>query len=324
MATISPKPKLVTVFGGSGFIGRHVVQALARRGYRVRVGCRRPELAHHLQPLGAMGQIHAVQANLRYRWSVDQAVEGADHVINLVGILFETGRQRFDSVQAFGARAVAEAARAAGAGLTQGSAIGADAQSDSDYARSKAAGEQAVFETLPQAVVIRPSIVFGPEDGFFNRFANMARFTPVLPLIGGGKTRFQPVYVSDVAETFARTVDGTVATGRIYELGGPRVLTFRECMEEMLEVIQRRRLLVDVPWWLARLQGRVLGMLPDPLLTLDQVKLLATDNVVSEAAQADGRTLEAFAIRPHSIDAILPTYLWTYRPAGQFSGQRPA
>ena len=324
MTTITETPKLVTVFGGSGFIGRHTVRALARRGYRVRVACRRPDLAGHLQPLGNVGQIQAVQANLRVRWSVDRAVEGADHVINLVGILYESGRQRFDDVQQSGARAVAEAARAEGAGMTQLSAIGADPESASVYGRTKAGGEAAVMEVLPGATVLRPSIVFGPEDEFFNRFANMARFSPVLPLIGGGGTKFQPVYVGDVAEALARTVDGTVEGGRIYELGGPEALSFRECMDRMLKVIDRSRILLPVPWWLAYMKASVLGLLPNPLLTSDQVTLLKTDNVVSAAAQAEGRTLAGLGITPQSIDAILPTYLWRYRVAGQYTKDNPA
>jgi NADH dehydrogenase len=319
MTEILQIPKLVTVFGGSGFLGRHVVRALAKRGYRVRVACRRPELAGHLQPLGSMGQIQPVQANIRVRWSVDRAVEGADHVVNLVGILAESGRQKFPVVQEFGARAVAEAARAVGAGLTHVSALGANAQSQSAYARTKAGGERAVRETIPDATIFRPSIVFGPEDDFFNRFANMARFSPVLPLIGGGTTRFQPVYVVDVAEAIARAVEGSIERGRIYELGGPQVLTFRQCMEEMLEVIHRRRLLVSVPWWAASLQGAVLGMLPGKLLTSDQVILLKSDNVVSPEAEREGRTFASIGIRPESTAAILPSYLWRYRPAGQFS-----
>ncbi|TWG92417.1 NADH dehydrogenase [Mesorhizobium sp. J18] len=319
MVTISAKPKLVTVFGGSGFVGRHLVQALARRGYRVRVACRRPELANYLQPLGSMGQIQPIQANLRYRWSVDRAVEGADHVINLVGILAESGHQRFDAVQHLGARAVAEAARAAGAPLTQVSAIGADINSPSSYARTKALGEAAVREIVPEAVIFRSSIVFGPEDKFFNRFAAMARISPVLPLLGGGSNRLQPVYVGDVAEAYARAVDGDVEGGRIYELGGPEVLTFRECMEEMLRIINRRRMFVSVPWPVARLQAKVLGMLPNPPLTPDQVKLLQIDNVVSQAAEEEKRTLNGLGIGAHSIDAIVPSYLWTYRPAGQFT-----
>lgn len=311
-------PKLVTVFGGSGFVGRHVVRSLAKRGYRVRVAVRRPDLAFHLQPLGGVGQIQAVQANLRFRWSVDRAVEGADHVINLVGILFEGGGQRFDAVQDFGARAVAEAARAAGAGLTHMSALGADVNSPSLYAASKGRGEQAVLETIKDAVIIRPSIIFGPEDNFFNQFANMARFAPALPLIGGGGTKFQPVYVGDVAEAIARSVDGALKGGRTYELGGPEVLTFRQCMERVLEMTERKRLLLPVPFWASKIMGTVLGLLPGKLLTADQVTLLESDNVVSHAAVKDGRTLEGIGIVPGSLAAILPTYLWRFRKTGQF------
>lgn len=319
MASIEKVPPLVTVFGGSGFIGRHVVRALARRGYRVRAAVRNPNLALHLLPLGNVGQIQPIQANLRMRWSVDRAVQGADHVINLVGILHESGRQTFDAVQAFGARAVAEAARAQGAQLIHLSAIGADAGSKAGYARTKALGEKAVFETVPEAVIFRPSIVFGPEDAFFNRFAAMARISPVLPLIGGGHTRFQPVYVDDVAEAIASAVDGQVAGGRIYELGGPQISSFRELMQEMLGIIGRKRLLAPVPWWVAKLQGRILGLLPNPPLTADQVEMLKSDNIVSEAAREEGRTLEGLGITPEALGAILPAYLWQYRAAGQYS-----
>lgn len=319
MTTVIKVPPLVTVFGGSGFLGRHVVRALARRGYRIRVAVRNPNLAGHLQPLGNVGQIQAVQANLRMRWSVDRAVQGADHVVNLVGILYRSGRQTFDAVQDFGARAVAEAARAAGAKLTHVSAIGADIDSAIPYARTKARGEKAVFETIADAVVLRPSIIFGPEDEFFNRFAKIARLSPVLPLIGGGETRFQPVYVDDVAEAVALAVDGKVAGGRIYELGGPETLTFRQCLEKLLEVTDRKRLFVPVPWWAARLQGRVLGLLPNPLLTTDQVEMLRSDNVVSEKAASEGRTFAGVGVTPQAMDAILPSYLWQYRPAGQFT-----
>ena len=319
MTEILETPKLVTVFGGSGFLGRHVVRALAKRGYRIRVATRRPELAGHVQPLGNVGQIQPVQANLRVRWSIDRAVEDADHVVNLVGILFEFGSQTFPAVQDFGARAVAESARAAGAGLTHGSAIGADAGSKSAYARTKALGEKAVLETVKDAIIFRPSIVFGPEDQFFNRFANMARYSPALPLIGGGRTKFQPVFVGDVAEAIARSVDGTVKGGQIYELGGPNVMTFRQTMEQMLDIIGRKRLLVPVPWWLASLQGRILGLLPNPLLTADQVTLLKSDNVVSGEAEAAGRTFAGLGIQPQSTAAILPSYLWRYRAAGQFA-----
>jgi NADH dehydrogenase len=312
------QPKLVTVFGGSGFLGRHVVSALAKRGFNVRAAVRRPDLAGHLQPLGNVGQIHAVQANLRHRWSVDRAVEGADHVVNLVGILFESGKQSFDAVQAFGARAVAEAARNAGAGLTHVSAISADIASPASYARTKAEAEKAVLETVPSAVILRPSIIFGPEDNFFNQFAAMARIAPALPAIGGGVTKFQPVYVRDVAEAVARSVEGALTPGATYELGGPDVKTFRECLELVLAVTERKRPLVTIPFWLAKIQGSVLGMLPKPLLTKDQVIMLETDNVVSDAAKAAGRTLEGMGITPATAEAILPSYLWRFRETGQY------
>jgi uncharacterized protein YbjT (DUF2867 family) len=325
MAEISDKARLVTVFGGSGFLGRHVVRALARRGYRVRVAVRRPDLAGHLQPLGTVGQIHAVQANLRYRWSVDRAVQGADAVINLVGILAPSGRQTFDAVQAFGARAIAEAARAAGiARLIHVSAIGADANSASAYARTKAAGEAGVFETVPDAVVFRPSIVFGPEDDFFNRFAEMARFSPVLPLIGGGETRFQPVYVDDVAEAIARAVDGKVPGGKVYELGGPEVASFREVLEKVCTETGRKRILAPLPFGLAEIGARLTGWLPGAPLTTDQVELLKSDNVVSDAAVKDGRTLEGLGIEPHSMASILPGYLYRYRRHGQYDRHKAA
>lgn len=318
MTEILQTPKLVVVFGGSGFVGRHVVRALARRGYRIRVACRRPDLAGHLQPLGNVGQIQPVQANVRVRWSVDRAVHGADHVVNLVAILHESGRQKFTPVHEFGARAVAEAARAVGAGLTHISALGTDLNAQSEYARTKALGEKAVLETIEDAVILRPSINFGPEDSFFNRFASMARYSPVLPLIGGGRTKFQPVYVGDVAEAVARSVDGKVQGGRIYELGGPQVLTFKQCMQEMLAMIDRKRLLVSVPWWVANMQASILGLLPNPLLTKDQVLQLREHNIVSEAAIRENRTLAGLDIQPQSIGSILPSYLWRYRPAGQF------
>ncbi|RUV57898.1 complex I NDUFA9 subunit family protein [Mesorhizobium sp. M5C.F.Ca.IN.020.29.1.1] len=324
MTEILQTPKLVVVLGGSGFVGRHVVRALARRGYRIRVACRRPDLAGHLQPLGNVGQIQPVQANVRVRWSVDRAVQDADHVVNLVAILHESGRQKFTSVHEFGARAVAEAARAVGAGLTHISALGADLNVQSDYARTKALGEKAVLETISDAVILRPSINFGPEDSFFNRFANMARYSPVLPLIGGGQTKFQPVYVGDVAEAVARSVDCKVQGGRIYELGGPQVLTFKQCMEEMLAMIDRKRLLVSVPWWVANMQASILGLLPNPLLTKDQVLQLREHNVVSEAATRENRTLAGLDIQPQSIGSILPSYLWRYRAAGQFQRKTAA
>ncbi|RJT42572.1 complex I NDUFA9 subunit family protein [Mesorhizobium waimense] len=324
MTEILQTPKLVVVFGGSGFVGRHVVGALARRGYRIRVPVRRPDLAGHLQPLGNVGQIQPVQANVRVRWSVDRAVQGADHVINLVAILHESGRQKFGAVHEFGSRAIAEAARSVGAGLTHISALGADLNAQSDYARTKALGEKAVLETIADAVIFRPSINFGPEDAFFNRFASMARYSPVLPLLGGGQTKFQPVYVGDVAEAVARSVEGKVEGGRIYELGGPQVLTFKECMEELLTVIERKRILLPVPWWVANMQASILGLLPNPMLTKDQVLQLRSHNIVSDAAAKEGRTLVALGIQPQSIGTILPSYLWRFRAAGQFQRKSAA
>jgi NADH dehydrogenase len=310
--------KLITVFGGSGFLGRHLVRALAKRHYRIRVAVRRPDLAGHLQPLGRVGQIHAVQANVRYPRSVEAAARDADVVINLTGILFERGRQRFDTVQGFGAEQVALAAAAHGARMIHVSAIGADENSLSDYARSKALGENAVHAAMPDANVFRPSIIFGPEDDFFNRFAFMARFLPALPLIGGGETRFQPVFVGNVAEAITRAVDGNVKPGTTYEIGGPEVRTFKQLMEYVLAVTERKRLLVPLPFALAKLQARFLQYLPKPPLTPDQVELLKSDNVVSEAAAREGRTLKGLGIDATAMETVVPSYLWRFRKTGQF------
>ncbi|MDE1933354.1 complex I NDUFA9 subunit family protein [Bradyrhizobium sp.] len=311
---------LVTVFGGSGFLGRAVVRALCKRDYRIRVAVRRPELAGHLQPLGKVGQIHAVQANLRYPASVEAAMRGAHVAVNLVGILAQSSAQTFDAVQAEGAGHVAKAAAAAGARMVHVSAIGADANSASLYARSKAAGEQAVLAAVPGATIFRPSVVFGPEDDFTNRFAALARISPALPLIGGGLTRLQPVYVGDVATAVAGAVDGNTRAGATYELGGPEVLTMREIMETILEITERERMLVSLPFGLAKLQALFLQFAPGPFrLTADQVELLRSDNVVSDAAKAAGLTLEGLGIAPDSLEAIAPQYLWRFRKAGQFT-----
>ena len=319
MSNSSRSPKVITVFGASGFLGRHVTRALAKRGYRVRAAVRRPDLAGHLQPMGDVGQIAAVQANLRHRWSVERALEGSDAAINLVGILFESGKQSFNAVQEFGAKAVAQSCAERNIPLVHISAIGADENSSADYARTKARAENAVFDALgDRAIIMRPSIVFGPEDNFFNQFANMARYSPVLPLIGGGETKFQPVYVVDVAEAIAKAIDGDLKGGEIYELGGPEVLSFKQCLEEMLKIVGRKRLLATVPWSMARLQGKILGILPNPLLTADQIKMLETDNIVSESAKSAGHTLEGMGIKASSVEAILPTYLWRFRETGQF------
>lgn len=318
---VSNQPKLVTVFGGSGFLGRHIVRLLAKEGYRIRVACRRPDLAYHLQTSGNVSQISAVQANLRYRDSIDRAAQGSDYVINCVGILFESGRNTFDAVQEFGARAIAEAAKANGAQLVHISAIGADKNSDSDYARTKGLAEEAVLNIVKDAVILRPSIVFGPEDGFFNKFAEMSRFTPALPLIGGGKTKFQPVYVADVAAAVVKGIKGELQAGKTYELGGPEVVSFKECLQLMLKIIARKKLLVSLPWAISSMLGSIVSLIPfiDPPLTPDQVELLKHDNVVSEGATKSGLDLKSMGIVPTALEAILPNYLVHYRPAGQYT-----
>ena len=318
MTARSPFDTLVTVYGGSGFLGRHVVRALAKRNYRIRVAVRRPELAGFLQPLGRVGQIHAVQANLRHAPSVDAAARDAQVLINLVGILFERGRQRFDAVHTYGAEQVALAANAHGAQMVHVSAIGADTNSPSAYGRSKANAEQLVLAAQPSTTIMRPSILFGPEDDFFNRFAALARFSPALPLIGGGLTRFQPVFVGDVATAIADAVDRKTRPGTIYELGGPDVRTFKELMQFVLTTIERKRLLVSLPFFVARMQAMFLQYLPKPLLTPDQVELLRFDNVVSQSATSEGRTLQGLGIEPAPIEAIVPSYLWRFRKTGQF------
>jgi uncharacterized protein YbjT (DUF2867 family) len=316
--TAIPSETLVTVFGGSGFVGRHVVRALAKRGYRIRVAVRRPDLAFYLQPAGRVGQIHAVQANLRHPASVDAAARDADVVINLCGILFERGRQRFQAVQAFGAEACALAASAYGARLVHVSAIGADEQSPALYARTKAMGEKLALAAMPDATILRPSILFGPEDDFFNRFAAIARLSPALPLIGGGHTRFQPVFVADVAEAVVAAVEGRTRPGTTYELGGPAVKSFKELMQFLLATIGRSRLLVPIPFAIAKLQASFLQFMPKPLLTPDQVALLKSDNVVSEDATREGRTLEGLGIVPTAMEVVVPSYLWRFRKTGQF------
>ena len=316
--TAIPIDTLVTVFGGSGFLGRHVVRALAKKGYRIRVAVRRPDLAGHLQPLGRVGQIHAVQANLRYQRSIETAMRDADIVINLVGILFERGHQRFEAVHTSGAEAIALAAAAFGARLVHISALGADENAPSLYARSKATAEKLVLAALPSATILRPSIIFGPEDNFFNRFAAMARISPVLPLVGGGLTRFQPVFAGDIAAAVLAAIEGRATRGPIYELGGPEVKTFKELMQFTLATIERRRLLLSLPFALAKLQASILQFLPKPPLTPDQVELLKADNVVSDTARREGRTLEDLGIDPVDMAVVVPSYLWRFRKTGQF------
>lgn len=303
--------QLVTIFGGAGFIGRHLVRLLANKGWRIRVISRQPTLCGHLQPLGEVGQIVVQPVDLSDEQALSAMLEGSTAVINLVGILFESARQKFDDVQGELPGRIARAAAKAGVEhMVHLSAIGADPQSSSAYARSKGQGETAVQQAFQQAVILRPSIIVGPEDGFFNRFASMARIAPALPLIGGGKTKFQPVYVADVAAAIVAAMEQDRAKGGIFELGGPKVYSFAELMRYMLKVIGRKRMLVSLPFGLASLQASFLQLLPNPLLTRDQVELLKFDNVVG----AEARGLESLAISPTPIEMIVPDYLARHRP----------
>ncbi|MEL7097619.1 MAG: complex I NDUFA9 subunit family protein [Pseudomonadota bacterium] len=312
--------KLVTIYGGSGFVGRYIAQRMAHAGWRVRVAVRRPNEALFVKTYGVVGQVEPILCNIRDDASVAQALQGADAVVNCVGILARDGKNTFEAVQAEGAERVAKAAAVAGIDtMVQISAIGADAGSDSQYAQTKAAGEKAVLEHMPGAVILRPSIVFGPEDQFFNRFAGMSRFGPVLPVVGAN-TRFQPVYVDDVAHAAELALTGKAAPG-VYELGGPEVATFRALMEMMLEIVRRRRLIVNIPFFAARIMalgGAVgqflsLGIVKAPI-TGDQVTNLMKDNVVSDGAKG----FADLGIEPQDMDAILPDYLWRFRPSGQY------
>lgn len=310
MATTS---RLITVFGGTGFIGRHVVRNLASRGNRVRVAVRHPEQGLFLKTLGEVGQIDLAAANLRDPESVARAVEGANAVVNCVGILFQSGRQRFAQIHGEGAGLVARAAAAAGAtAMVHVSAIGADAKSPAAYARTKAAGEAAVRAAFPRAAILRPSVVFGPDDQFFNRFAALARISPVLPLIGGGKTRFQPVYVGDVAAAIVAALDDPAAAGKVFELGGPRAYSFRDLMRMVLRETGRRRLLLPLPFALAMIQGLFFELLPTPPLTRDQVRLLRRDNVADPGKPG----LRELGIEPTPVEGMVETYLARYRRGG--------
>ena len=312
--------QLVTIFGGSGFVGRYIARRMAKEGWRVRVAVRNVNEAMFVRPYGAGGQVEPVFCNIRDDASVAAVMNGADAVVNCVGVLDEVGNNTFTAVQAEGAARIARIAAAHGVSrMVHISAIGADAEAASEYAKTKAAGETGVLEHMPDAMILRPSIMFGDEDQFFNRFAGMSRMGPVLPVIGAD-TRFQPVYVDDVAAAAVKGVLGEVAGG-VYELGGPDVQTFRELMQTMLEVIRRRRLIVNMPFWMARLmafgfgvvRAASLGLVKGPI-TKDQVINLAVDNVVSD----DARGFDAFDLRPTAMEAVLPEYLWRFRPSGQY------
>lgn len=313
---------LVTIYGGSGFVGRYVARRLAKEGWRVRVAVRRPNDAMFVRPYGVPGQVEPVLCNIRDDASVRAVMQGATAVVNCVGILNAVGKNKFDAVQAEGAGRVARIATDMGvAQLVHISAIGADKASDSAYARSKAAGEDAVLAAFPKAVILRPSVIFGNEDQFFNRFASMARMGPILPVVGAN-TRFQPVYVDDVAKAAVLGVQGKAAPG-VYELGGPDVATFRDLMREMLGVIRRRRLVLNIPRFVAMIMGGAFdlmqaatgGLIENKMLTRDQVRNLGRDNVVADGAKG----FADLGITPTALDAVLPEYLWRYRPSGQFA-----
>jgi uncharacterized protein YbjT (DUF2867 family) len=312
--TAIPSDKLVTIFGGSGFLGRHIVRALANDGWRIRAAVRKPNTAHFLLPMGRVGQIQLLKANVRDDNAVDGALRGAHAAINLIGILSQSGSQNFRALHVEAAERIAQQASAHGVGrLLHVSALGASLDSPSHYARTKAQGEERVQRAFPGATIFRPSIVFGPEDDFFNRFAWLARISPALPLIGGGHMAFQPVYVGDVAEA-ARRVLNDAAAGKTYELGGPEAITFKAVMQLVLKETRRKRLLVPVPFAIARIQAAVLGLLPKPLLTLDQLRLLERNNVVGDGALS----LKDLGIIPTAAEAIIPSYLWRFRKHGEF------
>lgn len=301
---------VVTIFGGSGFVGRHLVGQLAKAGYHIRVAVRHPQLAGFLQPLGGVSQIEMVKANIRDEKTIKEAIEGADYVVNLVGILSQSGSQNFNSIHVQGARLIAIAAREAGVKqLVQMSALGADERSTSKYARTKAHGEDAVLNMEPNAVILRPSVIFGPEDGFFNMFAGMMSILPIIPVFGG-KTKFQPIFVGDVAAAIKAVLDGKARQGTIYELGGPQIISMKEVYLKIKEITGLSPLLIPLPLWVAKIIALFTFFLPKPPITGDQIKLLKKDNVVSNLAAEERRTLaDLVGKAPHSIDVSVPTYL---------------
>lgn len=317
-------PKLITVFGGSGFVGRHVVEALTQRGYRVRVATRRPERDYYMLQIGEVGQTQMLKTNVRNRESVARALIGADGAVFLPGVLYSVGKNNFTNVHVIGAQNVAELAKSAGVPLIHMSALNADPASDVDYARTKGQAEKIVRNTYPETIIMRPSIIFGPEDHFFNKFADMARMSSFLPMFGGGKTKLQPVYVVDIAKFIVKALDGGVPAGKTYELGGADVLNFRETMELMLQITGRKKKLLNIPWSLGIFTGSIFGLLGKipmvpTMTTAGQIKMLKHDSIVSEAAKNEGRTLEGVGIKPQVMEAILPAYLWRFRLHGQFA-----
>lgn len=315
----SPSDQLVTIFGGSGFIGRQIVRSLAKRGYRIRVACRRPDLAGHVLPLGTPGQIALVQANLRYPDSVAAACEGAHAVVNATGTEVSSGAQSFDAVVVFGSEAVANAAKQAKAKLmVMVSGLGADVQSASKAAQAKGKAEAATRRAFAGASIVQPSVVFGPDDRFFNRLASLVRFAPVLPVVAPD-TRIQPVFVGDVAEAIATLIDRGEADGKTYELGGPATTTLKDITQYVVDVTQRKRLLLPLPYGAAKLLGILMGWLPGAPITVDQVEMLQSDNIVSTVARSEGRDLAGLGITARAFATIAPTFLYRFRKEGQFT-----
>lgn len=317
-------PKLITVFGGSGFVGRHVVETLVKRGYRVRIAVRRPEVAYYMLQIGEVGQTQMLKTNVRNRESVARALIGADAAVFLPGLLYSSGKNNYKNVQVEGAKNVAELAASAGIPLIHMSALNADINASLSYPKTKALGEQEVQKAHPKAIIMRPSVIFGQEDSFFNKLADMSRFTWAMPMFGGGETKLQPVYVGDIAKFVVTALEGNVPEGKIYELGGKEVISYRHAIEEMLKVIQRKKALVSIPFSLGSLIGGVFGIIGKiPMIptvtTSEQIKLLKTDCIVSDEAKREGRTLEGVGITPRAMEAVLPAYLWRFRPHGQFA-----
>lgn len=311
---------MVVIFGGSGFLGRHVAQRLARLGYAIRIGIRRPNNALFLKPMGRVGQIELIAADIRHTKACARLMEGVDAVVNLVGILRESGEQRFDEIHGHAPGRLAEQAASMGvSSFVQISALGSDEKSPAHYGRSKSLGEKLVQKAIPEAIILRPSIIFGPEDDFFNRFAAMAMLSPFLPLFGGGTTRFQPIFVGDVAEAIVLSLEQDSSKGKVFELGGAEVLSFHELLKLLLEIIERRRLLLPIPFPLAVVLAACIGWLPNAPFTLDQLRMLHSDSVVTPDAVCQNRDCQFFGIDPYPLGAVLPSYLARFRQSGEFS-----
>ncbi|MBX4335302.1 complex I NDUFA9 subunit family protein [Bartonella raoultii] len=317
-------PKLITVFGGSGFVGRHVVETLTKRGYRVRIAVRHPQKAYYMLQVGDVGQTQMLKTDIKHRASVVRALLGADGAVFLPGSLTQADQSNFKKTQIDGTKNVSELAAQAGIPLIYMSALVADQNASFLYARIKSMGEKIVHDTHPQAIIMRPSVIFGPEDCFFNTLANLSCFLPIIPLFGGGQSKLQPVYVGDIAEFVARALEGRVISGKDYDLGGPQIITFQDALEKIFKVIRRKKTTLSMPLSIGLLIGGILGTLGKlplvpKLVTADQIRFLQVDNIVSQEALKNSYTLEGVGITPRAMATLLPNYLWRFRPHGQFS-----